>query len=244
MARAAKDGGHTGSAARRSHRESTPRPWCAGFPSVGALRVALAPCAPPPKAQRARCRAHFAAPPGLALHNQDPYAPCFAPQCSLPPHRPCGPKKRSTRATHTEGQAHPRSGNKHRNHPPHTEMWGWRGVGGGLTALIMGFRHADDPAHTSAKWDAPGPTGRGQQKRARPRSSPLFSTRNTPHRLFIGSPRRRREGGRGGSLLARWPLRRGTSRQEPPCWPVRGRAGPCTASRRGLVGTGAGRELK
>ena len=46
MARAAKDGGHTGSAAWRSHRESTPRPWCAGFPRVGALRAALAPCAP------------------------------------------------------------------------------------------------------------------------------------------------------------------------------------------------------
>jgi hypothetical protein len=174
-----------------------PSPVVRWVPPCRRVESSAGPVRTPSKAQRARRRAHFAAPPGLALHNQDPYAPCLAPQCSLPPYRPCGPKKRSTRATHTEGQAHPRSGNKHRNHPPHTEIWGWRGVGGGLTARIMGFRHADDPAHTSAKWDAPGPTGRGQQKRARPRSPPSFSTRNTPHRLFVGSPRRRREGGEG-----------------------------------------------
>ena len=138
---------------------------------------------------------------------------------------------------------HPQSGNKHRNHPAHTEIWGWRGVRGGLTALIMGFRHADDPAHTLAQWHAPGPTGRGQQKRARSRSPPPFCDRKSPQTVDRNL-REEGRGGLGGSLLACWPLRRVTSRQEPLCWPVRGRAGPCTASRRGLVGTGAGRELK
>ena len=157
-----------------------PSPVVRWVPPCRRVESSAGPVRTPSKAQRARRRAHFAAPPGLALRNQDPYAPCLAPQCSLPPYRPCGPTKRSARATHTEGQAHPRSGNKHRNHPPHTEIWGWRGVGGGLTALIMGFRHADDPAHTSAKWDAPGPTGRGQQKRARPGSPPPYSRQETP----------------------------------------------------------------
>ena len=94
MARAARNGDNVPPAACGWVCEGTHRSVCPGFTRVGALRGALAPCAPPSNARRVLCGAHFAPHPGLLVLLPCAHPPRSMLECSLQSYGPCGAQRR------------------------------------------------------------------------------------------------------------------------------------------------------
>ena len=157
MARAAMDGDHLGPVVRRWHRECTPRAGCAGCTHAGALRAALARCAPPPNAQKSVCKPILPHLQGwfstIRDRTRDASRPKIACGRAHPAVRKTGQcEQYSQRVSHICDRA---------NRPRDPAKLAWRGRGGGLTAPTRTRRHIIVPMHGPVPCGASGSTWLG-----------------------------------------------------------------------------------